>query len=45
MGLLYTEMIREPSGPGETSMTKKGMATGCLGTSVVNWILGFSELR
>ena len=35
---LYTNMMREPLGPVDTSVSMKGMVPGCLGDSVVNWI-------
>ena len=36
VGLLYTEVMREPLGNKESSISRKGMVPCLLGTSVVN---------
>ena len=44
-GFLYTDVIRKPLSPRETRVSKKGMDPSLLGTSVVNWMWRFKELR
>ena len=44
VGFLWTLVVKFPSSWGVTRVSRKGMEPSCLGSSVVNWMAGSTEL-